>query len=151
MFAVTLVLQFLLVAGEEDVWDDDGSTHEDDAEQHDVGLPIAEEVVVGPAPTRVPITLIIVTIIVLCVVIIIIIRCILKICLYCPNLPTKIVNVLNIGWMKQRENFYKFRILVLWDSNNKGHKSLYLKSVVDGANVLHLVWELVSPAVDSHG
>ena len=91
----TLVLQFLLVAGEEDVGDDDGSTHEDDAEQHDVGLPIAEEVVVGPSPTRVPITLIIVTI--LCVVIIIIIRCILKICLYWHNLPSRIVNVLNIG------------------------------------------------------
>ena len=95
MFAVTLVLQFLLVAGEEDVGDDDGSTHEDDAEQHDVGLPIAEEVVVGPSPTRVPVTLIIVT--VLCVVIIIIIRCILKICIYWPNSPSKIVNVLNIS------------------------------------------------------
>ena len=97
MFVITLVLQFLLVAGEEDVGDDDGSTHEDDAEQHDVGLPIAEEVVIGPSPTRVPITLIIVTIIVLCVVIIIIIRCILKICLYWHNLPSRIVNVLNIG------------------------------------------------------
>ena len=96
MFVVTLVLQFLLVAGEEDVGDDDGSTHEDDAEQHDVGLPIAEEVVIGPSPTRVPVTLIIVTIIVLCVVIIIIIRCILKICLYWPNSPPKIVNVLNL-------------------------------------------------------
>ena len=97
VFVITLVLQFLLVAGEEDVGDDDGSTHEDDAEQHDVGLPIAEEVVVGPAPTSVPITLIIVTITILCVVIIIIIRCILKICLYWPNLPSRIVNVLNIG------------------------------------------------------
>ena len=97
MFVVTLILQFLLVAGEEDVGDDDGSTHEDDAEQHDVSLPIAEEVVIGPTPTRVPVTLIIVNITVLCVVIIIIIRCILKICLYWPNLPSRIVNVLNIG------------------------------------------------------
>ena len=102
--AVTLVLQFLLVAGEEDVGDDDGSTHEDDAEQHDVGLPIAEEVVIGPTPTRVPITLIIVTI--LCVVIIIIIiRCILKICLYWPNLPSKIINVLNIGLAATYKHF----------------------------------------------
>ena len=81
------------MAGEEDVGDDNGSTHEDDAEQHNVGLPITEEVVIGPAPTSVSITLIIVTI--LCVVIII--RCILKICLYWPNLPSRIVNVLNIG------------------------------------------------------
>ena len=101
--APTMVLQFLLVAGEEDVGDDDGSTHEDDAEQHDVGLPIAEEVVVGPAPTSVPVTLIIVTI--LCVVIIIIIRCILKICLYWPNLPSKIVNVLNIGLAATYKHF----------------------------------------------
>ena len=93
----TLVLQFLLVAGEEDVGDNNGSTHEDDAEQHDVGLPIAEEVVICPTPTRVPITLIIVTILCVVIIIIIIIRCILKICLYCPNLPSKIVNVLNIG------------------------------------------------------
>ena len=94
--AVTLVLQFLLVAGEEDVGDDDGSTHEDDAEQHDVGLPIAEEVVVGPSPTRVPITLIIVTILCVVIIIIIIIRCILKICIYWTNLPSRIVNVLNL-------------------------------------------------------
>ena len=52
MYVVTLVLQFLLVAGEEDVGDDNGSTHEDDAEQHDVGLPIAEEVVVSPPQYR---------------------------------------------------------------------------------------------------